>query len=246
MNNKLIIKNLEVSIEEKKILNSINLNIQPGEIHAIMGPNGSGKSSFANTIMGNPKFKITNGKIIFNETELNTLPPDKRAKLGIFLAFQNPFEFEGVSLFDFLWQTYSLINKDSKKTDLFTFKNLISKKCALLKINETFLNRFLNFGFSGGEKKLAEVLQISILNPKLIILDEIDSGLDIDALKNVCEHLLFLKKENPLMSIIIITHYPRILNYLRPNFVHILQDGVIAKSGDYDLALEIEKEGYQK
>ncbi|HBS47979.1 TPA: Fe-S cluster assembly ATPase SufC [Candidatus Dependentiae bacterium] len=243
MNLGLIIKDLNVCVEDKKILNGINLEIKPGEIHTIMGPNGSGKSSLAFTIAGSPKYKIEKGSIKFANQEINNLSADKRAKLGILLAFQMPYEIEGITLFDFLYTIYNNINKE-KKVDLKTFKELLDIKCKSLKIKEEFLNRPLNFGFSGGEKKVAEILQISLLNPKLIILDEIDSGLDVDALKNVCENLLKIKSENPSISFLIITHYPRILHYLDCQFVHVMQNGKIIKTAGKDLAFEIEKEGF--
>jgi Fe-S cluster assembly ATP-binding protein len=242
----LLIENLKVSVENKIILNGISLNIEQGQIHAIMGPNGSGKSTLANTLMGHPKYKIESGQIAFAGTEISQISADKRARLGLFLAMQNPYEIEGVVLKDFLRQAYNAIYKGTEKElDLKGFKNLLSEKMELLKIKPEFVERFINVGFSGGEKKRAEVLQLAVLQPKLAILDEIDSGLDVDALKIVCDGLNKIKTESKDISFLIITHYPRILHYLKPDFVHVMQHGMIVKSGDYNIAYEIEKMGYK-
>jgi Fe-S cluster assembly ATP-binding protein len=242
----LSIKNLKVSVEKKIILDDISLDIFQGQIHAIMGPNGSGKSTLANTLMGHPKYKIESGKIIFAGEDVSEFSADKRARLGLFLAMQNPYEIEGVVFKDFLRQSYNAIYKGTdKELDLKGFKKLLTEKMELLKIKPEFVERFLNVGFSGGEKKRAEVLQLAVLQPKLAILDEIDSGLDVDALKIVCDGLNQIKTDSKEISFLIITHYPRILHYLNPDFVHVMQHGNIVKSGDIKVAQEIEKNGYK-
>ncbi len=242
----LLINRLKVCIEDKPVLDGANLAINSGEIHVIMGPNGSGKSSLAFTLMGHPKYKINGGEIIFLEKDLKNLSADKRAKLGIFLAFQYPHEVEGVTLFDFLRVSYdSLYKGGGKDLSLKDFREFAYEKCKLLKIKKEFLERDLNLGFSGGEKKLSEILQLAILQPRLAILDEIDSGLDIDALKNVCNAINVLKEANPNMSFLLITHYQRILKYISPDFVHVMKEGRIVRSGDKNLADELEKVGYQ-
>jgi Fe-S cluster assembly ATP-binding protein len=247
VNKKLLsIKNLKVSVETKTILDEINLEISSGQIHAIMGPNGSGKSTLANTLMGHPKYKVQKGQILFADQDITSLSADKRAKLGLFLVMQNPYEIEGVVLKDFLRQAYNALYKGTaKELDLKGFQNLLSEKMGLLKIKPEFVARFINVGFSGGEKKRAEVLQLAVLQPKLAILDEIDSGLDIDALKIVCDGLNKIKADSKEISFLIITHYPRILHYLNPDFVHVMQHGKIVKSGDISVAQEIEKIGYK-
>lgn len=242
----LSIKNLKVSVENKIILEDISLDIFQGQVHAIMGPNGSGKSTLANTLMGHPKYKIESGQILFAGEDVSAISADKRARLGLFLAMQNPYEIEGVVLKDFLRQSYNAIYKGTdKELDLKGFKKLLTEKMELLKIKPEFVERFLNVGFSGGEKKRAEVLQLAVLQPKLAILDEIDSGLDVDALKIVCDGLNQIKTDSKDISFLIITHYPRILHYLNPDFVHVMQHGNIIKSGDFSLAQEIEKIGYK-
>lgn len=247
MNKVLAINDLSVSTLDKSILKGINLSINSGEIHAIMGPNGSGKTTLAYTLMGHPAYEIQAGKIEFCNEPINDLSPDKRAKLGIFLAFQYPLEIDGLELFSFLRQTYnSIYANTSKQLGLKAFKSLVEEKMDLLKIDPSFASRSLNFGFSGGEKKRMEMLQVAILNPKLVILDEIDSGLDIDALKTVCECLKKIKEADPSVSILIITHYKRILNHIRPDFVHVMQDGVVKRSGDLSLAEELELKGYER
>jgi Fe-S cluster assembly ATP-binding protein len=240
----LSIKNLKVAIKDKIILNDINLEIKSGQIHALMGPNGSGKTTLAHTLMGNTKYKITQGEMLFDGKNLNELDVAQRAKLGIFLAFQHPYEIEGVSVKELLRNAYNSITQ--KPLDLENFKKLLQQKAESLDIPPALLERGINVGFSGGEKKLFEILQMAILQPKLVILDEIDSGLDIDALKIVCDSLNKIKKDLPETSFLIITHYPRILNYLKPDFVHLMQNGKITKSGDFELAQEIEKFGYNE
>jgi len=241
----LSVHNLHVSINETAILNGINLSIAKGEIHVIMGPNGSGKSTLSKTIVGHPDYKITDGTITFDGKKLQELSVSERAQAGIFLAFQNPLEIEGVSLQDFLYHAYKAQLKNKKKPAE-DFEDLLIKNLKLLSISPEFIERSTNFGFSGGEKKRAETLQLALLQPKLAILDEIDSGLDVDALRIVCEGISAVKEENPDMALLIITHYPRILNYLNPDFVHILDKGKIIESGGRDLAEMIEREGYNR
>lgn len=241
----LCVNDLFVSTNDKLILRGIGFQIGAGEVHAIMGPNGSGKSTFAYTLMGHPSYSIDSGKIFFADNEINDLEPSQRAKLGMFLAFQYPLEVEGIRFIDFLRQAYNAIHGGTEKQiGLKAFKALVEEKMNLLKIEPDFIERSLNFGFSGGEKKRAEMLQLAVLQPKLAILDEIDSGLDIDALKTVCECLNIIKKDNPSISIILITHYQRILNHFKPDFVHVLQNGNVIKSGDATLAQELEHSGY--
>jgi Fe-S cluster assembly ATP-binding protein len=241
----LSVKNLKVSIEDKAILNGINLTINPGEFHVIMGPNGSGKSSLSYTLTGHPRYTITDGQITFNGEEINSLSPDKRAKQGIFLAMQHPLEIEGVTLKDFLRTAYNaLYDGTDKQKRLKDFAEHLIKKLHLLGIDLSFAERSINVGFSGGEKKRAEMLQLAVLQPQLVILDEIDSGLDVDALKTVCLALNQIKAENPSMAVLLITHYARILNHLQPQFVHILQHGVITQSGGPELANHIEEYGF--
>ena len=243
--NLLKIENLHVTVQDKQVLNGISLAVQPGQVHAIMGPNGSGKSSLAYTTMGHPRYEITAGKIVFDDLELNELSPDKRAKAGLFLAMQHPFEVEGIPYKDFLRHAYNaLYDGTDKQLRIKDFNNMLLEKLNLLQMETTYANRSVNVGFSGGEKKRAEILQLATLQPKLAILDEIDSGLDIDALKIVCQSINAVRKDNPSMALVLITHYPRILEYLQPDFVHVLQHGQIVRSGGAELARELEKSGY--
>ncbi len=245
MQSLLSIKNLKVSIEDKAILNGIDLTINPGEFHVIMGPNGSGKSSLSYTLMGHPRYTITDGDIAFNGESIVDLSPDKRAKKGIFLAMQHPLEIEGVTLKDFLRTAYNaLYDGTEKQKRLKDFAEHLIRKLHLLGIDVSFAERSINVGFSGGEKKRAEMLQLAVLEPKLVILDEIDSGLDVDALKTVCQALNHINAENPSMAVLLITHYARILNYLQPQFVHVLQNGTITQSGGPELAHQIEEHGF--
>lgn len=248
MNNKLLeVRDLQVAIDDKQIINNINLDIDKAQIHAIMGPNGSGKSTFSYTLMGHPKYKITSGLILFNKKDVTNLLVDQRAKAGIFLAFQYPYEIEGLTLRTFLRQAYnSLYRGTNKELDFDQFEKYLVEMADILKIKSEFLQRSLNFGFSGGEKKKAEVLQLAVLQPKLAILDELDSGLDIDALRIVCNGITKIKNINSDMSLLIITHYPKILNFLEPDFVHILKNGRIVESGNKNLATLIENEGYKE
>jgi len=244
--NLLEVRNLQVSIEDKKILNGISLTIKPGQVHAIMGPNGSGKSSLSYTVMGHPRYTITGGEIVFCDQVINELSPDKRAKLGLFLAMQNPLEIEGIPLKDFLRQAYNaLYDGTPKQLRLKEFAHHLARKLELLKIDLSFVERPVNVGFSGGEKKRSEMLQLAVLEPKLAILDEIDSGLDIDALRIVCNSINAIRADNQETSFLLITHYQRILDYVTPDFVHVMQEGKIVRSGGPELAQELEKIGYE-
>lgn len=236
------INNLKVTTSDKVILNNFNLIINDGEIHAIMGQNGVGKSTLSRVIMGDANYKVINGEIIFNGDNLNVLSTDERAKKGIFLAMQYPMEIEGVSNQDFLRTAIGSIN--NKRIGLYDFILKCEKGAEELSMNKDLIHRSLNVGFSGGEKKKNEVLQIKLLTPKFIILDELDSGLDIDSLRIVGENIKKYKDEYPNTSIMIITHHPKILEYLNPDFVHIMSNGKIVKTGEYSLAFDIEKNGY--
>jgi Fe-S cluster assembly ATP-binding protein len=241
------IRDLEVSVEGKKILKGIDLAVNKGEIHAIMGPNGSGKSTLSYAIAGHPSYTIDKGQILFEGKDVLSMSVDERAKAGIFLAMQYPVVVPGVTMRNFLRTALNSIRgydgKDtSKAISPKEFQALLKDKLAMLKMDESFLSRYVNDGFSGGEKKRAEILQMAVLQPKLAILDETDSGLDIDALRIVAEGVN--KLFSPNVGIIIITHYQRILNYIKPHYVHVLVDGKIVKSGNYRLAEELEAQGY--
>jgi len=241
----LIIKDLHVDVHGKQILKGINLVVHRSDIHALMGPNGSGKSTLAYVLMGHPAYKITRGSIHFDGQDITHLSPDKRAKKGLFLGFQYPFEVEGVCLRDFLRQSYNaLYGGTEKQLGLKAFKDMLEEKMALLAIEPTFIQRHVNVGCSGGEKKRAEILQLAVLAPKLAVLDEIDSGLDIDALTIVCAGIKRVKEDNPDMALLIITHYQRILKHLHPDIVHVVQEGSITVSGNKELAEELEQTGY--
>ena len=239
------IKNLKASVSNKQILNGLNLTIKPGELHAIMGPNGSGKSTLANILSGKKGYEI-NGELNFNGKNLKDMSIEERAQKGIFLAFQYPLEIPGVNTNNFLKTSLNSVRKANgeKELDTLSFLKLIKEKTSELGINEKILTRQLNVGFSGGEKKKNEILQMKILNPKLTILDETDSGLDIDALKIVAKGVNSSRNVNK--SFLVITHYQRLLDYIKPDFVHVLSKGKIIKTGCGDLAKELEKTGYEK
>ena len=239
------IEDLKASIDNKDILKGLNLEIKAGEVHAIMGPNGSGKSTLSNVLSGKKGYEIS-GKVTFEEKNLLNLEVEERAHKGIFLAFQYPLEIPGVNTNIFLKTSLNAIKKSrgEKELDAIEFLKLVKQKALDLKFDEKILSRQLNVGFSGGEKKKNEILQMSILNPKLSILDETDSGLDIDALKIVSEGVNALR--NKKSSFLIITHYQRLLDYIKPDFVHVLINGKIVKSGGSELAQELEKKGYEK
>lgn len=241
---KLEIKDLVVEIDKKIILDKLNLSIEPGTIHAIMGPNGVGKSTLSRVIMGDKNYHIVDGDIIFNDESIIQLGVDERSRKGIFLAMQYPMEIDGISNQDFLRTAISQRNQE--RVGLYQFIKDCEQGTEDLKMNKELIHRSLNVGFSGGEKKKNEVLQIKLLKPSFIILDELDSGLDVDSLKVVCENLKQYIKENQDTSILIITHYSMILEYLKPDYVHIISDKHIVKTGDYHLVYEIEKNGYSK
>ena len=240
----LSVKNLWVKVEDKTILKGVNLEVKAGEVHAVMGPNGSGKSTFANVLSGRDIFEITEGSVIYNGRNLLEMPPHERAREGVFQSFQYPVEIPGVSIINFLKAAVNSIRKHKghPEIDAIDFLALVKEKTKLLKMDESLLSRSLNEGFSGGEKKRNEIFQMAVLEPRLAILDETDSGLDIDAIKIVANGVNALR--NPERAIIVITHYQRLLNYIVPDKVHVLSQGKIVKSGDKHLALELESKGY--
>ena len=239
------IQNLRVSVEGKPILKGLSLSVRKGEIHAIMGPNGSGKSTLANALLGHPKYEVEEGKIFYQGEDILELSADERARKGLFLAFQYPTAIPGVSVANFLRMALNARRKEQgieKPLPPKEFRALMKEKMALLKMDESFAGRYINDGFSGGEKKRAEILQMAVLKPEIAILDETDSGLDIDALRIVSEGVNALA--GPDLGVLLITHYQRILNYIKPHFVHVLVDGRIVKSGGPELAHELEAQGY--
>ncbi len=239
------IDNLHVSVAGKQILNGLDLEVNAGEVHAIMGPNGSGKSTLANVIAGRDGYEITDGTICYENKDLIDMPPEVRACEGIFLAFQYPVEIPGVKNMYMLKAALNAIRKyrGEPELDAIEFLNLVKEKINLVKMNEDLLNRSVNEGFSGGEKKRNEIFQMAVLEPKLAILDETDSGLDIDALKIVAEGVNSLRRND--RAIVLVTHYQRLLNYIVPDQVHVLSDGKIIKSGHRELALQLEEKGYE-
>ena len=240
------IKNLHVKIEGKEILKGVDLTIKQGEIHAIMGPNGTGKSTLAYTLMGHPAYEVTQGEVKFKGKDLLKLGADERSRLGVFLAFQYPVAIPGVTVANFLRSALNARrkaeNKDDKGVSIPEFRKLLKEKMDLLKMNHDVAGRYLNDGFSGGEKKRAEILQLATLRPEIAILDETDSGLDIDALRIVSDGVNALT--GPDLGVLVITHYQRLLNYIKPDFVHIMLDGRIVELGGPDLALHLEDQGY--
>jgi Fe-S cluster assembly ATP-binding protein len=264
----LVITDLHVAVEGKEILKGVNLTIRKGEVHAIMGPNGSGKSTLVNALMGHPRYEVTAGTAMFKGEDVLTLAPDERAHLGLFLAFQYPSAIPGVSVANFLRTALVSLHRDRRKISdeellsgetpvapaktpaatskvpaIKEFRKTLRDSLALLKMDESFATRYVNDGFSGGEKKRLEILQMSVLKPQIAMLDEPDSGLDIDAVRVVAEGVSALR--GPNVGILIITHYQRILNYIKPDYVHILVDGQIVQSGGPELAMELEQKGYE-
>ena len=240
------IRDLHVSIDGKQILHGVNLTAKQGEIHAIMGPNGTGKSTLAYTLMGHPSYAVTQGEVRFKDQDVLELSPDERSRLGIFLAFQYPVSISGVTVANFLRTAINARrrakDKDDKGVPIPEFRKMLKEKMRLLKMDEAFAGRYLNEGFSGGEKKRAEILQMAALEPEIAILDETDSGLDIDALRVVSEGVNTLM--GPNLGVIVITHYQRLLNYIKPHFVHVMMGGRIVESGGPELALSLEEHGY--
>jgi len=240
------IKNLHVNIDGKEILKGLDLTIEQGKIHAIMGPNGTGKSTLAYTLMGHPSYTVTEGEVHFKGQNILELEPDERSRLGIFLAFQYPVAIPGVTVANFLRTAINArrraVNAEDKGMPIPEFRKLLKEKMDLLRMDHTFAGRYLNEGFSGGEKKRAEILQLAALKPEIAILDETDSGLDIDALRIVADGVNALMSND--MGMLVITHYQRLLNYIKPDYVHVMLDGRIVESGGADLALHLEDQGY--
>jgi Fe-S cluster assembly ATP-binding protein len=236
-----VIEDLHVSIEGKEILKGVSLSINRGEVHALMGPNGSGKSTLANTLMGHPRYEVTGGRVLFKGEEILGLRPDQRAQRGLFLAFQYPTAIPGVTMVNFLRASLKAVR--GSDVPVREFRAMLKETMDLLKMDESFARRYVNDGFSGGEKKRAEVLQLGILRPEMAVLDETDSGLDIDALRTVAEGVSALM--GPSVGVLLITHYQRMLNYIKPDFVHVLFAGRVVKSGGRELAEELEARGYE-
>ena len=234
----------KVADEDLAILKGFDLDVGKGEVHAIMGPNGSGKSTLAKILMGHPGYKATAGKVVFDGHDLLALEPHERARAGMFLAFQYPVEIPGVSIANFLRTSMQSRLTEGKELDLFDFQDLLLERMQLLEVEPSFAERPVNDGFSGGEKKRNEILQMAVLKPKIALMDETDSGLDIDALKVVSNGVNALRKEDPGMAIVLITHYQRLLDYIKPDVVHVMVDGKIVRSGGPEVALWLEEEGY--
>ena len=243
--NLLEIKNIFATINDVPILKGVNLTVRPGEVHALMGPNGSGKSTLSKVIAGHPSYVVTEGDIYWQGTSILDLPPEARARTGIFLAFQYPIEIPGVNNIDFLRLAYNARQREKQLPELdpLSFLELANAKLQLIDMDASFLSRSVNEGFSGGEKKRNEILQMSLLDTQLAILDETDSGLDIDALKSVANGIKNIKTKDT--SLILITHYQRLLDYIQPDFVHVMEKGKIVKTGGIDIAYNLEKEGYK-
>ncbi len=243
----IIIRDLHVNIGEREILKGVDLTVKQGEVHALMGPNGTGKSTLAYTLMGHPGYDVIKGEVIFKGVNLLDLKPDARSRLGLFLAFQYPVAIAGVSVANFLRTAINSRRKAENSADkgisVPDFRKMLKERMDLLKMDHTFASRYLNEGFSGGEKKRAEILQMAVLQPEIAILDETDSGLDIDALRIVADGVSTLR--GPEMGVLVITHYQRILNYIKPDHVHIMLDGRIVESGNSDLAIHLEEHGYE-
>jgi Fe-S cluster assembly ATP-binding protein len=250
MGAELEIRDLHVGIEDQEILKGVSLTVNKGEIHALMGPNGSGKSTLAYTLMGHPNYKVTAGEVLYKGENILEMAPDERARIGMFLAFQYPVAIPGVSVANFLRMALNAREPEGgngngakqKGISIPKFRKLLKEKMALLQMDPSFAGRYLNEGFSGGEKKRAEILQMAVLEPEIAILDETDSGLDIDALRIVASGVNTLA--GPNMGVLIITHYQRLLNYIKPDFVHVMLGGRIVESGGPDLALHLEEKGY--
>ena len=244
----LVVKGLEAGVadEDLDILKGVDLAIRPGEIHAIMGPNGSGKSTLAKVIAGHPGYEATGGSVEFNGEDLLEMEPDGRAQAGVFMAFQYPVEIPGVSIANFLRTALQSRLEDGEELDLFDFQELLMERMELLDMDVAFAQRPVNDGFSGGEKKRNEILQMAVLKPALAVMDETDSGLDIDALKVVARGVNTLREEDPEMSVLLITHYQRILDHITPDVVHVMVGGRIVESGGPEVALELEARGYEE
>ncbi|MBE6147112.1 MAG: Fe-S cluster assembly ATPase SufC [Firmicutes bacterium] len=239
----LIIDNIDVvSKDNKKILDNFSLKVLPGEVHVIMGPNGTGKSTLSKVIMGNNDYKVVNGDILYKDLSIISLDVDERSRMGIFLAMQNPISIEGVSNSEFLRTAVN--NKNGGCIGIYPFIKLMESSMRELKMDPSMMHRSINQDFSGGERKKNEILQMKLLKPELLILDELDSGLDVDSLKIVCDNINEYLKENPSVSVLMITHYSRILDYIKPKYVHVMKDGSIIKTGDFSLAKQIEKNGF--
>ena len=242
----LVIKNLHVNIEDKEILKGVELTVKQGEIHAIMGPNGTGKSTLAYTLMGHPSYEVTAGEVWFKGQNILELAPDERSRMGLFLAFQYPVSIPGVTVANFLRSALNARRRaadpEDKGVPIPEFRKMLKEQMDILKMDHSFAGRYLNDGFSGGEKKRAEILQMAALKPEIAILDETDSGLDIDALRIVADGVNALMGAD--MGVLVITHYQRLLNYIKPHFVHIMLDGKVVESGGPDLALHLEEQGY--